>query len=169
MCRCSYTKAAPEAGEETAEPKAAPETDEGKEEPKAAEDEDAAGEEKSAGDNGEGEEGEEAAAAPPDTALERKAVAVTPRRYPPPRADVSGVVESLDPLTIRVNDELTITISADPDAVLRRPVPATQEDLAAGTPLVAFGVPDDDNYLQAAEVRLGETIDFRSFASALGR
>lgn len=150
-------------------PKAAPEADEGNEEPGAAEGERGADEGNDTAGSDESEGGEEAAAADaPDTALERKAVAVTPRRYPPPSADVSGVVESLDPLTIRVSEELKITISADPDAVLRRPVPATREDLTVETPLVAFGVADDDDYLQATELRLGETVDFRSFASAMG-
>jgi len=111
---------------------------------------------------------EKSEAPAPGVALERKGVSVEPRRYATPRAEVTGVVVSTSPLTLKISDELSVTVSAAPDAKLRRPVPATKDDLAAGTPLVAFGTLDADNYLQATEVRLGETLDLRSFASVLG-
>ncbi len=95
-----------------------------------------------------------------------KAVEV-PHFRRPPTTKVTGIVKSLQPLVLQISDTLTVTIDAAAETKIERVVAADLGDLRMGQPIVAFGVPDPDNYLQATEVRVGEALDFGALAGSL--
>jgi len=104
--------------------------------------------------------------APPTVAMP-PAPPMMPSR-PSPRYSLSGTVKSVTPLVVTTADgvDVTVVIPAG-GSVLRR----QDGDLSAavvGDEVVALGDVDDDGYLAATEVHLGESISLGRMGSGMG-
>ncbi|MFQ5792607.1 MAG: hypothetical protein ACE5JI_19215 [Acidobacteriota bacterium] len=76
-----------------------------------------------------------------------------PRR-PEGTVSVSGVVESTEPLVIRLSEGLSVTLTLTEDTTITKPMAATIEDLTTGDFMWASGERNADDLLEAAQVRV---------------
>ncbi|MGQ9729672.1 MAG: hypothetical protein ACUVX8_00230 [Candidatus Zipacnadales bacterium] len=71
---------------------------------------------------------------------------------------ISGRVKSLEPFVIATESGAEMLITLPPDAVMLRREPADLSALKLGENLIAIGNPDENGYLVATRVYLGETL-----------
>jgi hypothetical protein len=78
----------------------------------------------------------------------------------PPTVTVSGTVKSLAPLVVIVAGVGEVAVTLPPEARLLRRAEGDLSAAAAGQEVIALGRPNDDGYLAATEVHLGESLSF---------
>ena len=107
----------------------------------------------SAQGTGDAEEPMASSAAPANESPEGTAAEARPSRASG-SVSVSGVVKSLDPLTIAIFDGLAVTVTLTEQTVITKPMPGTIEDVSVGNFVWASGARNADDLLQAAELRI---------------
>lgn len=68
----------------------------------------------------------------------------------------TAVVKSLEPLTIELEGGEAVTLSVSEGTKITRPAPATMEDVHEGVVVAAIGERNDDGYLQAVRLFIGD-------------
>jgi hypothetical protein len=115
-----------------------------------------------------GSEGNQPAAGPP-TSAPPGPPPQGPSAGPPVSVTLSGKVKSLEPLIITLAGGSDVAVQLPEGArVLRR----AQSDLSAANvdePIVAIGRPDEDGYLVADRIYLGESLSMGRMGSGRGR